>query len=89
MFAVIFKAKVKKLDKEFFETAERLRKIAFEEYGCLGMKSETKDGIETTISYWPSVEHIKRWKQNPEHLKAQKQASKWYESYEVRIEERK
>ena len=89
MPTVIFKARIKKLDRNFFETAERLRKLAFEEYGCLGMESETKNGIEITISYWPSVEHIKRWRQNPEHLKAQKQASKWYESYEVRIEERK
>jgi heme-degrading monooxygenase HmoA len=48
--------------------------------------SEGRD--EIAISYWKSMDDIKKWKQNSEHLLAQKLGKeKWYEAYSVEIVE--
>ena len=51
--------------------AERLRELAIQEYGCTKFISLTEANKEITISYWPTLKHIEKWKQNPEHKKAQ------------------
>jgi len=88
MYAVIFRAKTKKLDKTYFETAKRMRELALNEYGCLEFTAVTEGENEIAISYWDSLEQIKKWKQNSEHLRAQKLGQeKWYEDYSVEIVE--
>jgi len=88
MFAVIFIAKIKSLDDEYVQTAARLRELAREKFGCLDFISLTEGDQEIAISYWESMEQIKTWKQDPEHLRAQEQGKrKWYESYQVQITE--
>jgi heme-degrading monooxygenase HmoA len=45
-----------------------------------------RDGIGINISYWNTIEDIKRWKNLEQHLIAQKLGKeKWYQSYKVRI----
>lgn len=86
MFAVIFRARIKQLDSEYSELAERLRRLAIEEFGCIDFIAMTEDNRELAISYWHSEEDIHRWKQAAEHLHAQANGKqKWYESYEVQI----
>jgi len=88
MYAVIFKAKTKKLDETYFETAKRMRELALNEYGCLEFTAVTEGVNEIAISYWDSLEQIKLWKQNSEHLRAQKLGQeRWYEDYSVEIVE--
>jgi heme-degrading monooxygenase HmoA len=88
MYAVIFKAKTKKLDEEYFSMAQRMRELAMSEYGCLEFTAVTEGSEEIAISYWDSLEDITKWKQNSEHLVAQKLGiEKWYESYSVEIVE--
>jgi len=88
MYAVIFRAKTKKLDETYFETAKRMRKLALNEYGCLAFTAVTEGVNEIAISYWDSLEQIKLWKQNSEHLVAQRLGQeKWYEDYSVEIVE--
>lgn len=88
MYAVIFKAKVKQLDKEYASTAERMYELAFKEYGCVNFSDASENGQEIAISYWNSLDDIKRWKANSEHQSAQKLGQeKWYESYEVEVVE--
>ena len=88
MYAVIFRAKTKKLDKTYLETAKRMRELALNEYGCLEFTAVTEGENEIAISYWDSLEQIKRWKQNIEHLTAQRLGQeKWYEDYSVEIVE--
>lgn len=36
MYVVIFRAKTRNVDDEYFFVANRMREIAIEEYGCLG-----------------------------------------------------
>ena len=88
MYAVIFKATIKQFDEEYTQSANRLRQLALDEYGCLEFISFTENNQELAISYWKNKEAISAWKSNAEHLKAQALGkSEWYESYSVEIVE--
>ena len=88
MYAVIFRAKTKKLDDTYFKMAKRMRELAINEYQCLEFTAITEGKNEIAISYWDSLEQIKLWKQNSEHLGAQRLwKEKWYEDYSVEIVE--
>ena len=66
MFAVIFRAKINELDSSYFETAKRMRDLAFSKYGCIDFVSLSENGDEVAISYWPSLEAIKNWRNDDE-----------------------
>jgi len=86
MYAVIFKATIKALDKDYATQANSLRDKALSEYGCIDFTSCTEGNREIAISYWPSFDHIRAWRNDPEHLQAQKLGKeKWYETFEVNI----
>jgi len=88
MYAVIFKAKEKGLDSEYSKMAQKMRKLAFDKYNCKDFVAVSENGLEIAISYWESLEDINRWKQDSEHLLAQKLGqSKWYDSYKIEIVE--
>ncbi len=88
MYAVIFKAEIAELDEEYSTTAARMRELALQNYGCLEFTACTEGRQEVAISYWPSQEHIQRWKQDPEHQAAQARGQdKWYRSYQVQVVE--
>lgn len=76
MYAVIFKAEINDalidaLGDSYFEMAQKLRDLALQEYGCVEFTSVTEGKQEIAISYWESLEQIKNWKQDPQHLIAQ------------------
>jgi len=88
MYAVIFKAEVNEFDAEYATTAEKMRNLAFEQYGCLEFTACTEGNKEIAISYWDSKEQMKAWKSDPEHKAAQELGrKKWYKSYQVQIVE--
>ena len=88
MYAVIFKAKLAKLDEEYSQVASRMRELALKEYGCLEFSSVTEDYTEIAISYWENQDQIASWKNDSEHMLAQELGkSKWYESYNVQVVE--
>lgn len=88
MFAVIFRAEVRKFDDEYFSLAAELREMAISEYGCREFCSYTEGNNEVAISYWDSESQIREWKQNALHLTAQgKGKSRWYKSYSVQVVE--
>ena len=86
MYAVIFKATIAQFDDEYHSMAERMKALAFSEYGCLDFNSVTEGDEEIAISYWPSLQHIHDWKNDPQHSQAQKKGrEKWYKSFSVEI----
>lgn len=88
MFAVIFKADIHKLDQNYSNTADKLRELAIKDYGCIEFISALEGNQEIAISYWENLDQIKLWKQNAEHLLAQKFGqNQWYKSYQVQIVE--
>jgi len=88
MYAVIFRAEIIGLDKEYTRVAERMRELALAEYGCIEFVSATQGSEEIAISYWENEDQIRKWRSNSEHVLAQELGrSKWYESYKVQVVE--
>jgi heme-degrading monooxygenase HmoA len=86
-YAVIFTSKRKENATDYDATAERMKELTAQQPGFLGIDSaRSADGIGITVCYWDSIEAIKNWKVNNEHLYAQKMGKEvWYESYSVRV----
>ena len=88
MYAVIFRAKIDGFDETYSDMAARMRELALNKYGCKEFVSVTEGEQEISISYWENQEQIIIWKQDSEHLAAQKLGrSKWYKSYKVQVVE--
>ena len=84
-YAVIFTSKRTEIDENYSEMATKLVELAQLQEGFLGIES-ARNEIGITVSYWKTLEDIKNWKQNLDHLDAQKLGvTKWYENYIVRI----
>ncbi len=84
-YAVIFTSIKLTIAEGYAEMADRMVELAQEQQGFLGM--ETANGnIGITVSYWESLEAIKSWKANSEHLFAQQKGrADWYKAYKARI----
>lgn len=91
-YAVIFTSKKRfvgndEAGNEYASTAHRMVELAQAQPGYLGHESARgSDGVGITVSYWRDLESIRAWKQNSEHLTAQKNGkASWYEYYDTRI----
>jgi heme-degrading monooxygenase HmoA len=73
MLVVIFRARIRELDDEYARTAERMRDLALERFGCLAFHAVSDGNDEVALSYWPDEDAIRAWKAHPEHLLAQRQ----------------
>jgi heme-degrading monooxygenase HmoA len=87
-YAVIFSSKRTADDNDLYaERSEAISCLAAIQPGYLGFESardSTRHGI--TVSYWDSLENIKKWKINMEHLVVQKMGKElFYEEYHVRV----
>ena len=84
-YAVIFTSFLEENKDGYAEMSEKMVELANQQDGFLGMDSARSE-IGITVSYWESLESIRKWKQNLDHLDAQRKGiSKWYEKYTVRI----
>lgn len=86
-YAVIFSSHRSGTDDAYDETSRRMEELARQQPGFLGMESARgADGFGITVSYWRDEAAIKAWKQNAEHLVAQKRGrGEWYSEYTVRV----
>jgi len=84
-YAVIFTSTLKENHEGYSEMANKMESLAKQQSGFLGMDcARNKVGI--TVSYWETLEAIKNWKQQSEHLQAQQKGRQdWYSWYDVRI----
>lgn len=72
-------------DNGYGAMADRMLALASQQEGFLGIES-AREAVGITVSYWASEEAIKRWKQNAEHLEAQRLGHKaWYSAFKVRV----
>jgi heme-degrading monooxygenase HmoA len=86
MYVVIFRATIKKLDKEYRSLAEKMRELAFSKYGCIDFISITEGDQEIALSYWESEDQIKEWKEDNQHMQAQELGKReWYKDYQVQV----
>lgn len=92
-YAVIFTSALKDNHKGYLEMAEKMETLAKQQKGFLGMDSARNntpswisEAIGITVSYWKTLDAIKNWKQQSEHLIAQQKGRQdWYSWYNVRI----
>jgi len=84
-YAVIFTSVRTAIDDGYGAMSERMMALAVNQPGFLGVDS-AREEVGITVSYWTSLEAIKSWKMNAEHLIAQKTGrEKWYHSFTTRI----
>ncbi|MGK9066377.1 antibiotic biosynthesis monooxygenase family protein [Stutzerimonas chloritidismutans] len=84
-YAVIFTSLRAEGDQGYGAMAGRMLELAAMQPGFLGVES-ARDGVGITVSYWASLEAIRRWKQQAEHLEAQRLGrERWYSTFKVRI----
>ena len=84
-YAVIFTSTRTQGDEGYADMSTRMVELAQQQPGYLGHES-ARDGLGITVSYWQSLEDIRNWKMNTEHLLAQQYGKqKWYSTYKVRI----
>jgi heme-degrading monooxygenase HmoA len=84
-YVVIFTSTQTDKIEGYSEMAVRMEELAKQQPGFIGIES-ARDGLGITVSYWESLEAIKNWKQESEHIVAQmKGRDNWYSWYHVRI----
>ncbi len=86
-YAVIFTAQRTAGDHGYGAMAKRMMELALAQPGCLGAES-TRDaeGLGITVSYWQDEASIAAWREQAEHLAAQRLGrERWYAHYELRI----
>ena len=84
-YAVIFTSIRTEGDNGYAAMADAMDELAKQQEGYLGIES-ARNEIGITVSYWQSLEDIRNWKANADHLMAQKYGrEKWYAGYKVRI----
>lgn len=84
-FAVIFTSVRTVNDNGYEAMANRMVELGSAMPGFLGIES-ARNQMGITVSYWDSLENIRHWKQQAEHIVAQQKGrSDWYKSYKTRI----
>jgi heme-degrading monooxygenase HmoA len=86
-YAVIFTSKRTEGDHGYEAMAQAMFELALKQPGCLGAETARgEDGIGITVAYFKNDDAIRNWKQNAQHLVAQKFGKeRWYSHYELRI----
>ncbi|WP_199757312.1 antibiotic biosynthesis monooxygenase family protein [Formosa maritima] len=84
-YAVIFTSTQNEDLSGYEDMANKMETLAKQQKGFLGIES-ARNNVGITVSYWESLEAIKSWKQDSEHLLAQQNGrTQWYNWYHVRI----
>lgn len=84
-YAVIFTSTRTEVEAGYAEMATKMVELSKAQPGYIGIESARSE-IGITVSYWESLEAIKNWKANMEHLEAQEKGkTTWYKNYKVRI----
>lgn len=84
-YAVIFTSTRTEGDNGYNEMAELMETLAKKQNGFMSIDS-ARNTVGITVSYWKSLEAIKNWKQQTDHVVAQQKGIKdWYSWYNVKI----
>lgn len=87
-FAVVFTSiRTPDDDGGYAAMARAMDELARAQPGFLGIDSARGDDrLGITVSYWSSLDAIRAWKQNADHLGAQRLGrERWYAAYTLRV----
>ena len=84
-YCVVFTSRLSNDTEGYATMGARMEALAANQPGFLGIES-AREELGITVSYWQSLEAIKAWKQNAEHLHAQAIGkTRWYSEFVLRI----
>ncbi len=74
-------------DDGYAAMANAMSELATKQKGYLGIETTRgADRLGITVSYWASLDAIREWKANVDHLVAQRRGrEEWYAGFEMRI----
>lgn len=86
-YAVIFTSTLGETRDGYDAMGRAMIDLAEHQPGYLGIETTRgTDGLGITVSYWKDEASILAWKQQTQHLLAQKNGiEKWYSHYELRV----
>ena len=86
-YAVIFTAQRKAPDAAYDAMAQAMFDLAGKQPGCLGAEhARDAAGLGITVAYFIDEAAIRAWRQNVEHLAAQRLGiDRWYSRYQIRV----
>ncbi|WP_427902235.1 antibiotic biosynthesis monooxygenase family protein [Ornithinibacillus xuwenensis] len=85
-YAVIFTSQRTKADNGYEKMSQAMVDLASNQQGFLGIESARDNDLGITVSFWESLEDIKKWKENSAHQVAQEKGKEeWYSDYKVRV----
>ncbi|WP_394140124.1 antibiotic biosynthesis monooxygenase family protein [Cytobacillus oceanisediminis] len=85
-FAVIFSSQRTEIDGGYGKMADKMVELASQQEGFLGVESARDEGMGITVSYWESIDAIKKWKENSAHQVAQDRGkTEWYKNFALRV----
>lgn len=86
-YAVIFTSTPGAHQDGYDAMGQALVELAQNQPGYLGIETTRgADGLGITVSYWTDEASILAWKQQTQHVLAQKAGiEKWYDHYELRV----
>lgn len=85
-YAVIFTSQRTDGDKGYEIMAEKMIELASKQEGFLGIESARDEGVGITVSYWNSLDAIKKWKGHSAHRIAQERGrAEWYQTFALRV----
>ncbi len=89
-YVCIFSSELSESDSESYKRAAlEMEKRVQDQEGFLGMESyRSDDGRGTTLSYWKSLEDLKKWREDRHHQEVQSKGRDiWYKNYTIRVGE--
>ncbi len=88
MVVVVFRSRLREEDTEKFQTvADRMYALASAMPGFISYKVyAAEDGERVSIHEWESAEHLRAWREHPEHRRAQGQGREdFYSDYTLYV----
>lgn len=84
-YVVIFTSVRTQITGGYAVISAKMIELAQLQPGYLGQES-AREQVGITVSYWKDLEAIHLWKQQTDHLLAQKIGREiWYQAYQIRI----
>ncbi|WP_339147132.1 MULTISPECIES: antibiotic biosynthesis monooxygenase [unclassified Sutcliffiella] len=85
-YAVIFASQRTENDRGYGKMAEKMVELASQQEGFLGVESARDEGLGITVSYWESLDSIKKWKEHLAHQVVQDRGkTEWYKNFALRV----
>ena len=84
MVVIVFRSRIRPENAErYYALADKLGEIARSMPGFISWKAyAAEDGERVPIHEWETAEHLRAWREHPEHLKAQALGREvFYEEY--------